>query len=155
MARYVLFRLIQLLPVLLLASVGVWLMIYLIPGDPAIALLGPEVTPEQLARARALMGLDRPLSVQYALWLGRVVRGDLGVSYLSGVRGPFEWGRTIAREINVVGAWGSGAALLLLWETFARGQLTRTWWWSFVAVQAALLVMLLVNKVLKKLKKRA
>jgi ABC-type dipeptide/oligopeptide/nickel transport system permease component len=75
MARYVLLRLIQLLPVLFLASVGVWLMIYLIPGDPTIALLGADVTPEQLARARTLMGLDRPLPVQYALWLGRVVRG--------------------------------------------------------------------------------
>ena len=85
MARYVLFRLVQLLPVLLLASVGVWLMIYLIPGDPAIALLGGDTTPEQLRRARALMGLDRPLPVQYALWLGRVVRGDLGVSYLNGL----------------------------------------------------------------------
>jgi peptide/nickel transport system permease protein len=85
MVRYVLFRLVQLLPVLLLASVGVWLMIHLIPGDPAIALLGPEVTPEQLARARVLMGLDRPLPVQYALWLGRVLRGDLGVSYLNGL----------------------------------------------------------------------
>ena len=85
MARYVLLRLIQLLPVLFLASVGVWLMIYLIPGDPTIALLGADVTPEQLARARTLMGLDRPLPVQYALWLGRVVRGNLGVSYLNGL----------------------------------------------------------------------
>jgi len=63
----------------------VWLMIYLIPGDPAIALLGGDATPEQLARARVLMGLDQPLPVQYALWLGRVVRGDLGVSYLNGL----------------------------------------------------------------------
>jgi peptide/nickel transport system permease protein len=85
MIRYVFLRLVQLLPVLLLASVGVWLMIYLIPGDPAIALLGPDVTPEQVQRTRALMGLDRPLPVQYALWLGRVVRGDLGVSYLNGL----------------------------------------------------------------------
>ena len=60
-------------------------MIYLIPGDPAIALLGADATPEQLARARTLMGLDRPLPVQYALWLGRVVRGNLGVSYLNGL----------------------------------------------------------------------
>ena len=85
MARYVLVRLLQLLPVLLLASIGVWLMIYLIPGDPAIALLGGDATPEQLARARVLMGLDRPLPVQYALWLGRVARGNLGVSYLNGL----------------------------------------------------------------------
>jgi peptide/nickel transport system permease protein len=85
MGRYVLVRLAQLLPVLFLASVAVWLMIYLIPGDPALALLGPDVTPEQLDRARERMGLHRPLPVQYALWLGRVAQGDLGVSYLSGV----------------------------------------------------------------------
>jgi peptide/nickel transport system permease protein len=85
MGRYVLIRLAQLLPVLFLASVAVWLMIYLIPGDPALALLGPDVTPEQLDRARERMGLHRPLPVQYALWLGRVAQGDLGVSYLSGV----------------------------------------------------------------------
>jgi ABC-type dipeptide/oligopeptide/nickel transport system permease component len=56
MARYAAVRLVHLLPVLLLTSVAVWLLIYLIPGDPAIALLGPDVTPEQIARARARMG---------------------------------------------------------------------------------------------------
>ncbi len=85
MGRYVAWRLVQLLPVLLLASIAVWLMIYLIPGDPALALLGPDTTPEQLARARERMGLTKPLPVQYALWLGRVARGDLGVSYLNGL----------------------------------------------------------------------
>ena len=85
MARYVFVRLMQLMLVLALASVGIWLMIYLIPGDPAIALLGSDATPEQLARTRILMGLDRPLPVQYARWVGRVVHGDLGVSYLNGL----------------------------------------------------------------------
>jgi len=85
MARYVLLRLVQLLPVLLLASMSVWLMIYLIPGDPAIALLGPDATSEQLQLARERMGLHRSLPIQYALWLGRIARGDLGVSYISGV----------------------------------------------------------------------
>jgi peptide/nickel transport system permease protein len=85
MGKYVALRLVQLLPVLVLASIAVWLMIYLIPGDPAIAMLGPDVTAEQLARARERMGLDRPLPVQYALWLGRVVQGDLGVSYVASV----------------------------------------------------------------------
>ncbi len=61
-------------------------MIYLIPGDPAIALLGRRCGPggDQLEPA-TLMGLHEPLPVQYALWLGRVVRGDLGVSYINGV----------------------------------------------------------------------
>jgi peptide/nickel transport system permease protein len=85
MARHVVVRVGQMVPVLFIASVAVWLLIYLIPGDPALALLGPDVTPEQLARARARMGLDRPWPVQYALWLGRVVTGDLGVSYLNGL----------------------------------------------------------------------
>jgi peptide/nickel transport system permease protein len=85
MARYALLRLVHLLPVLFLTSVAVWLLIYLIPGDPALALLGPDVTPEQLARARTRMGLDKPWPVQYALWLGRVLEGDLGVSYLNGL----------------------------------------------------------------------
>jgi len=85
MLRYAVVRLFHLLPVLLLASVAVWLLIYLIPGDPALALLGPDVTPEQLQRARQRMGLDRPWPVQYALWLGRVAEGDLGVSYLNGL----------------------------------------------------------------------
>jgi peptide/nickel transport system permease protein len=85
MARYALVRLVHLLPVLVLTSVAVWLLIYLIPGDPAVALLGPDVTPEQLQRARAQMGLDRPWPVQYALWLRRVLEGDLGVSYLNGL----------------------------------------------------------------------
>ncbi len=85
MLRYALVRLVHLLPVLLLTSIAVWLLIYLIPGDPAVALLGPDVTPEQLQRARAQMGLDRPWPVQYALWLGRVLEGDLGVSYLNGL----------------------------------------------------------------------
>jgi peptide/nickel transport system permease protein len=85
LTRYVVVRLGQMFPVLFIASVSVWLMIYLIPGDPALALLGPDVTPEQLARARTRMGLDQPWPVQYALWLGRVVTGDLGVSYLNGL----------------------------------------------------------------------
>ena len=85
MARYILLRLVQLLPVLFMASVGVWLMIYLIPGDPALALIGADATPEQLARARVQMGLDQPLPVQYARWLARVAQGNLGVSYLNGL----------------------------------------------------------------------
>jgi peptide/nickel transport system permease protein len=85
MARYALVRLTHLLPVLFIASVAIWLMVYLIPGDPALALLGPDVTPEQLSRARTRMGLDRPWPVQYALWVGRVLEGDLGVSYLNGL----------------------------------------------------------------------
>lgn len=77
------------------------------------------------------------------------------LSHLKDVTGPFEWKRTLQREINVIGAWGSGATLLFLWENWARGQLTTGRWWTLVAVQAALLVMLAVNKLIKTLNKRA
>jgi peptide/nickel transport system permease protein len=85
MLLYLCRRVLQFLPVLVVASVSVWLMIYLIPGDPALSLLGPDATPDQLRRTRIQMGLDRPLPVQYALWLGRAAHGDLGVSYLNGL----------------------------------------------------------------------
>ena len=57
--------------------------IHLLPGDPALLILGgdsAQPTPEQIARVRARLGLDRPLAVQYATWLARVARGDLGSS---------------------------------------------------------------------------
>ena len=57
----------------------------MLPGDPALLILGgdaAQASPEQVARVRARLGLDRPLLVQYASWLGRVLRGDLGTSLL-------------------------------------------------------------------------
>jgi len=85
MGRFIAVRLMQAVPVILLASAAVWLMAYLIPGDPALVLLGPDASQEQLALARRRMGLDQPIPNQYAIWLGRVLQGDLGVSYLNGV----------------------------------------------------------------------
>jgi peptide/nickel transport system permease protein len=57
-----------------------------VPGDPAQLALGVDATPESLAALRHEFGLDRPLVVQYAIWLGGVLRGDLGVSRLEGHR---------------------------------------------------------------------
>jgi peptide/nickel transport system permease protein len=57
--------------------------IHLLPGDPAVLILGgdsAQPTPEQIARVRGRLGLDRPLAVQYVSWLARVARGDLGTS---------------------------------------------------------------------------
>jgi len=80
---YVLRRLAQAVPVLLFASVVIFLMIHLVPGDPAMVVLGPEARPEQIQIMRQRMGLDRPLVVQYGRWLGRVLQGDLGVSFIN------------------------------------------------------------------------
>jgi peptide/nickel transport system permease protein len=81
--RYVIRRLAQALPTLWLTTVGIFLLLHLVPGDPAATLAGADAPPDVVAALRAEMGLDRPLPVQYVLWLGRVLRGDLGVSYVS------------------------------------------------------------------------
>jgi len=80
---YILRRLLHLIPVLFLTSVIVFLLIYLIPGDPAQTILGPDARPEQLKAVRQEMGLDKPLPVQYVIWLGRALRGNLGKSFIN------------------------------------------------------------------------
>jgi peptide/nickel transport system permease protein len=56
----------------------------LAPGDPALLLVGPTATPEQLATQRKVLGLDRPMAEQYTVWLGRFIRGDWGTSIATG-----------------------------------------------------------------------
>lgn len=78
MIAYVLRRLLLLIPVFLAVSVVIFAIIHLIPGDPIDNLVRVGSTPEQKALIAARYGLDRPLIVQYGLWLGGVVQGDLG-----------------------------------------------------------------------------
>ncbi|MBI4271426.1 MAG: ABC transporter permease [Candidatus Rokubacteria bacterium] len=78
-------RLLAVVPLLLLVTVVVFSLILLMPGDPAVALVGLEnATEERLAAIRQRLGLDQPIYVQYARWLGRVVQGDLGTSVRTG-----------------------------------------------------------------------
>ena len=65
---------------LFFVSVLVFVVVRVLPGDPAIIILGTEGSPEAVARLRPAMGLDRPIAVQYVEWIGRAVRGDLGRS---------------------------------------------------------------------------
>jgi peptide/nickel transport system permease protein len=81
--RYLAQRLAQLLAVLFVVSVIVFALVRLIPGDPASVQLGSEATPAALAELRRDMGLDRPLWIQYGLWVRNVLRGDLGQSWVS------------------------------------------------------------------------
>ncbi|WP_029089562.1 ABC transporter permease [Brevibacterium album] len=76
----VLRRLRDLVLVLLLVGTAAFLLIHMIPGSPAAALLGPYATKEQIDALTASMGLGAPLYVQYLTWLGNLVRGDLGFS---------------------------------------------------------------------------
>ena len=67
-------------PVLLLVSAVIFSLLHLTPGDPVVVMLGEEATPEARDALRRELGLDRPLPLQYAAWLSRVVQGDLGRS---------------------------------------------------------------------------
>ena len=80
MIGFILRRLLQLLPVLLIASTGIWAMIYAVPGSPVAAMVGENATPEQVQEVTVRLGLDRPVHVQYVAWLGNAVRGDFGLS---------------------------------------------------------------------------
>ena len=84
MLGYIFKRLLLTLPTLLLVAVGVFFLIRLIPGDPALVLLGEGADAASLAGVRADLGLDRPLPVQFLAWLEHAVRGDLGRSIVSG-----------------------------------------------------------------------
>jgi len=73
-------RLMYLLPVMLVVVSIVFLLIHLIPGDPAAVMAGADATPDDVAKMRNVMGLDRPLYEQYGRWLFRTIQGDLGRS---------------------------------------------------------------------------
>jgi peptide/nickel transport system permease protein len=84
MRVYLLKRLIEIVPTILMITLVVFVMMRSIPGDPVVALLGDAYTQEDAVRVRAEYGLDRPVLVQYVIWLGKLVRGDWGTSILSG-----------------------------------------------------------------------
>ena len=84
MKRYIARRLLQAIPTVFLASIVIFLMIYLIPGDPASVILGQNATPAQIEATKEEMGLDKSLPEQYVIWLGRVLRGNLGESFING-----------------------------------------------------------------------
>lgn len=80
MNRYILQRLLMMIPVLFLVTLMVFSLIHLTPGDPALMILGEEASPEALQDLRHKLGLDQPLSIQYLTWISKVLRGDLGKS---------------------------------------------------------------------------
>lgn len=72
------------LVVLVIVSFLSFSLMHLVPGDPAVGLLGEDATPEQVAALREQLGLDRPLLVQYSSWVLKAIKGDLGVSLRTG-----------------------------------------------------------------------
>jgi peptide/nickel transport system permease protein len=83
-AQVVVRRLLATIPVLLLVTAGVFTLLHLTPGDPIDAMMAESVDAQVKETLRRELGLDRPIAVQYATWMGRVLRGDLGRSIRNG-----------------------------------------------------------------------
>ncbi len=84
MLRFIGRRLLQMVPVLLGVSLVIFVLVRMIPGDPAQILLGQTATPETVAQVRRQLGLDKPIPVQYALYVKGAAQGNLGNSILTG-----------------------------------------------------------------------
>ena len=80
MHKYVFKRLLALIPVLFIVSIVIFMLIHLVPGDPAAMMLGEHATPEQIAALRHTLRLDESLPLQYVHWIRDIFRGDLGTS---------------------------------------------------------------------------
>jgi peptide/nickel transport system permease protein len=84
--KYILRRVVSLVPVLLLISIITFVLIYLVPGDPASVMLGVDATPQEVEQLREEMGLNKPIHVRFLIWGANVLRGDLGESFYLGGR---------------------------------------------------------------------
>lgn len=80
MLKYILRRLLLIIPIVLVVSILVFLVIKMIPGDPITIMFGKNANAEQIAYVKTLYGLDRPLAEQYFTWAGNLLRGDWGSS---------------------------------------------------------------------------
>lgn len=83
MLKFILQRLLAMVPLLLIVSLLVFSLVLLIPGDPAYQLAGEDATPEEVAKIREAMGLNDPVLVRYGRWIAGVLQGDLGTSLFS------------------------------------------------------------------------
>lgn len=99
MLLYALQRLVYVLPVAFGVSIVCFMLVHLAPGDPLTAIMPIDATAEQQAEMRAAYGFDKPLPVQYGLWLWKVLHGDLGASIASGRPVVSEVGRAVGNSL--------------------------------------------------------
>jgi peptide/nickel transport system permease protein len=81
--RFIVRRLLAVVPVMAVVAFVVFLLLYLTPGDPAVVMAGDNATPEMIAQIRQQLHLDDPLLARFLVWLTHILRGDLGVSIFS------------------------------------------------------------------------
>ncbi len=145
-------RLLATIPVMGVVAIAVFALLHATPGDPAVIIAGDYATGEDIARIRAKLGLDQPFLTQVGLWVGRIVRGDLGTSIFSGLPvttligqrvGTTAWLTLFAMLISVgigvplgvLAAWRKGAWIDRLVMIFAvSGFSIPTFWLGFILV---------------------
>jgi peptide/nickel transport system permease protein len=138
MGVYLLRRLVQIVPTVLMITFVVFVMMRSVPGDPVVALLGDAYTEEDAIRAREAYGLNKPVLVQYGIWLGKLVRGDWGASVLTGrpvlqdvlVRLP------VTLELIVL---SMGVALAIALPAALIGALRQNTWADYTATSVAMI----------------
>jgi len=148
----VLRRLVATIPVMGVVAIAVFALLHVTPGDPAVIIAGDYATTEDIARIRTRLGLDQPFHAQVAIWLGRIVRGDLGTSIFSGLPVATLIGQRAATTIwltlfamlisvgigvpvGVVAAWRKGSWLDRAVMVFAvSGFSMPTFWLGFILV---------------------
>jgi peptide/nickel transport system permease protein len=109
---YIARRVLALVPIALGVTFLTFMLVHLIPGDPALTILGNKATPAKIALLHKEWGLDKPLPVQYLKFLGRVVHGDLGTSLFYGVNaGSLVW-QKLPVTIFLIGFGGLMALVL-------------------------------------------
>lgn len=108
MTRYLALRVGQTVPVVIAALLAAFLLLKVVPGDPARAIAGPRATEEAVAAIREDLGLDDALPTQFARYIGRVVHGDLGTTTTGNVEVT-----TLIRENGVVTLWLVSAGIVM------------------------------------------
>ena len=138
MRTYILRRLLQIVPTVLMITFVVFVMMRSVPGDPVVALLGDAYTEEDAVKIREAYGLDQPVLVQYFIWLGKLARGDWGISILTGrpvlqdvlVRLP------VTLELIVL---SMAVALLIAIPAAIIGALRQNTWADYTATSVAMI----------------
>lgn len=152
MTKYIAGRIFQFIPVLILSSILIWAMVYTLPGDPAEVLAGNQATTQEVEQLRAKLGLDQSPVHQYVIWVGNVLRGDLGASYFT-QRPVFDaitarlpatvQLAAISIVMSLLVAFPTGIASAL-WPRSLLGRLARTYQTVALAVPAFWLGLLLI-----------
>ena len=137
MLSYILRRLVLTLPVLFGVATLVFSLIHLVPGDPAQAMLGDGASPEDIAQLRTRLGLDRPLTEQYARYLRGLVRGDLGTS----LRTQQPVTTQIAERLPATAELASAAMLVAVALALPLGLIAAVWRGTWVDQSAMALAL--------------